>query len=80
MANSGPNTTGSQFFLTWTDQGAKSLGGPPYLYSTLGTVTKGLDVVAKLGTDYKPDQDPSDPSSQTTRIPIYINKVTISES
>jgi cyclophilin family peptidyl-prolyl cis-trans isomerase len=80
MANSGANTTGSQFFLTWTDQGAKALGGPPYLYSSLGTVTKGLDVVGKLGSDYKPDADPNVPSSQTTRIPIYINKVTITES
>jgi cyclophilin family peptidyl-prolyl cis-trans isomerase len=80
MANAGPNTTGSQFFLTWTDQGAKDLGGPPYLYSSLGTVTKGLDVVAKLGSLYNPNQDPNNPSSQGTRIPLYIFKVTISES
>ncbi len=80
MANSGPGTTGSQFFLTWTDQGAAQLGGPPYLYSSLGTVTEGLDVVATLGSLYNPDQDPSDPSTQTTAVPLYINKVEIIES
>jgi cyclophilin family peptidyl-prolyl cis-trans isomerase len=79
MANSGPNTTGSQFFVTWTDQGAQGLGGPPYNYSSLGTVTKGLDVVEKLGSLYNTDQT-NDPSSQTTRIPLYIFSVTIKES
>jgi cyclophilin family peptidyl-prolyl cis-trans isomerase len=80
MANAGPGTTGSQFFLTWTDQGAANLGGPPYLYSTLGTITNGLDVVAKLGTDVDPNQNPSDPSTQTPPVPIYILEVQISES
>jgi cyclophilin family peptidyl-prolyl cis-trans isomerase len=80
MANAGPNTTGSQFFLTWTDAGAKGLGGPPYLYSTLGNVTKGLDVVEKLGSLYNTDQDPNNPATQKTRVPLYIFKVTISES
>ena len=55
------------------------LGGPPYLYSSLGTVTEGLDVVEKLGSLYNPDQDPSDPSTQTTAVPLYINKVEIVE-
>ena len=80
MANGGPDTTGSQFFLTWTDAGAKELGGPPYLYSILGHVTKGLDVVAKLGSLYNHDQTPQSPSSQTSSVPLYIFKVTISES
>ncbi len=80
MANAGPNTTGSQFFLTWTDAGAKGLGGPPYLYSILGHVTKGLDVVKTLGSLYNRDQNPQDPSTQRTALPLYIVKVTISES
>lgn len=80
MANGGPDTTGSQFFLTWTDAGAKELGGPPYLYSILGHVTKGLDVVAKMGSLYNRDQTPQNPSSQTSSVPLYIFKVTISES
>jgi peptidyl-prolyl cis-trans isomerase B (cyclophilin B) len=80
MANGGPNTTGSQFFLTWTDAGAKGLGGPPYLYSILGHVTKGLDVVKTLGSLYNRDQNAADPSTQKTAVPLYMFKVTISES
>jgi cyclophilin family peptidyl-prolyl cis-trans isomerase len=80
MANSGADTTGSQFFITWTDAGAAQLGGPPYLYSILGQVTKGLDVVKTLGSLYNRDQNPADPSSQRTALPLYIFKVTISES
>jgi cyclophilin family peptidyl-prolyl cis-trans isomerase len=78
MANSGPNTTGSQFFLVLSDTGAKGLGGPPYLYSALGNVTAGYDVVTKLGSLYNPDQT-NDPSTQKTSVPLYIFKVTITE-
>jgi cyclophilin family peptidyl-prolyl cis-trans isomerase len=77
MANAGAGTTGSQFFLTWSDTGAKTLGGPPYLYSILGQVTSGLDVVKTLGS-YAPQNDPQG-AGAPTRI-LYIDKVTISES
>jgi cyclophilin family peptidyl-prolyl cis-trans isomerase len=78
MANGGANTTGSQFFLVLSDSGAKGLGGPPYLYSALGNVTSGFDVVTKLGSLYNPDQT-SDPSTQKTSVPLYMFKVTITE-
>jgi len=48
MANSGPNTNGSQFFLVYRDSQL-----PPN-YSPIGTITAGLDVldkIAKAGTD-----------------------------
>ena len=73
MANSGPGTTGSQFFVTVSDNGAKSLGGPPYLYSDLGNVTKGFDVIQKLMT-FAPAAD-GPPTRQ-----LYIFKVTVTES
>jgi cyclophilin family peptidyl-prolyl cis-trans isomerase len=79
MGNTGaPDTTGSQFFLVLSDAGAKELGGPPYLYSTLGDVTAGFDAVTKLGSLYNKDQT-TDPSTQKTAVPLYMFKVTISE-
>jgi cyclophilin family peptidyl-prolyl cis-trans isomerase len=74
MANAGAGTTGSQFFLTWTDAGAKNLGGPPYLYSILGQITKGLDVVKTMGS-----LAPASGDGAPTH-PLYIFKVTISVS
>ena len=73
MANAGAGTTGSQFFLTWTANGAKNLGGPPYLYSILGQITKGLDVVKTMGSLAPASDGPP-------RHPLYIFKVSISES
>jgi cyclophilin family peptidyl-prolyl cis-trans isomerase len=75
MANSGPDTTGSQFFVTVSANGAKNLGGPPYLYSDLGTVTKGMDVVQKLMT-FAPDTAEGGTPTQ----PLYMKTITITES
>ncbi|MDQ3470281.1 MAG: peptidylprolyl isomerase [Actinomycetota bacterium] len=44
MANSGPNTNGSQFFIV---SGRDGVGLPP-LYSLFGQVVKGLDVVEQM--------------------------------
>ncbi len=51
MANGGPNTNGSQFFILWKD--STSL---PKSYTVIGKVAAGLDVVdrvAKAGSDNK---------------------------
>jgi cyclophilin family peptidyl-prolyl cis-trans isomerase len=59
MANSGPNTNGSQFFIVQTDQGNDILARS---YSMFGQAFEGLDVVDKIanvernGND-KPLQD-----------------------
>lgn len=59
MANSGPNTNGSQFFLVYKDTTL-----PPN-YTIWGTITKGLDTLEKisdLGTvDGGPDGNPKFP-------------------
>ncbi len=47
MANSGPNTNGSQFFIV---TGPEGVGLAP-LYSLFGKVTEGLEVVKKIEAD-----------------------------
>lgn len=44
MANAGPNTNGSQFFII---SGASGVGLPP-AYSLFGKVVKGLEIVAEM--------------------------------
>jgi cyclophilin family peptidyl-prolyl cis-trans isomerase len=53
MANSGPNTNGSQFFVVAGSQG-ESL--PPN-YSLFGHVTSGMSVVDKINADGNPNSN-----------------------
>ena len=69
MANAGPNTNGSQFFLV---SGASGVGLPPH-YSLFGQITDGLDVLEAMQSvpcdrSDRPDDD------------VVINSVTITES
>ena len=66
MANAGPNTNGSQFFLI---SGPSGVGLPPQ-YNHFGQVVKGLEIVdamQKVATD----------SSDRPRTPVVIKSVTI---
>lgn len=68
MANAGPNTNGSQFFVITGEDGRRL----PPLYALFGKVTKGLDVVAAIDAVGSRSGRPSSP--------VVINSVTITES
>jgi cyclophilin family peptidyl-prolyl cis-trans isomerase len=58
MANAGPNTNGSQFFIMHADYAL------PKNYVIFGTVTKGLDVVDKIATAPRNSKDlPDQPTA-----------------
>jgi cyclophilin family peptidyl-prolyl cis-trans isomerase len=71
MANAGPNTNGSQFFIVQKDYPL-----PPN-YTIFGQLTDGLDVLDKIATT---PTGPGAGGPDTPKTPITINSITISES
>ena len=69
MANAGPNTNGSQFFIV---SGASGVRLPPQ-YSLFGKLIAGLDVLETLQSQPTGGQD-------KPRDPVIIESVTITES
>jgi len=66
MANAGPNTNGSQFFIMHQDYGL------PHNYTIFGQVSSGMDVVDSIATSTTDGSDrPQDE--------VVINKVTVAE-
>ena len=57
MANAGPDTNGSQFFIVTGDASAL-----PNAYSKFGRVVKGLDVARTIESFVDPTADPGDPA------------------
>lgn len=69
MANAGPDTNGSQFFIMHADYGL------PSDYVIFGSVTKGLDVVDKIATAETLESG----EGSTPVKPITVDSVTITE-
>jgi cyclophilin family peptidyl-prolyl cis-trans isomerase len=68
MANAGPNTNGSQFFIVLKDL----IGSLPKNYTIFGQVTKGMDVVDQIAAGRTGAQDrPVEP--------VKMTKVTVTE-
>ena len=63
MANAGPNTNGSQFFICHQDLS----GRLPKNYTLFGQVTRGMDVVDKIVTAPRDSRDlPNEPVAMKT--------------
>ncbi len=67
MANAGPNTNGSQFFICHRDVGL------PHSYTIFGRVTSGIEVVDSIaGTETDPRDRPTEE--------VVINSVSVTEN
>ena len=71
MANAGPNTNGSQFFIVHKDYPL------PKSYTIFGKLTDGLDTLDKIATS---PTGPGRGGNDTPRTPITINSVKIDET
>jgi cyclophilin family peptidyl-prolyl cis-trans isomerase len=72
MANAGPNTNGSQFFIMHTDYNL------PKSYVIFGKVVEGIDVVDRLASTPVRPNPMSGEESQPVN-PEYVKKITVKE-
>lgn len=74
MANAGPDTSSSQFFIMLDDNTIL-----PHDYTIFGKVVSGQEFVDKIGQVDITPRDPRFPTDGTPKIPIVITKATISK-
>jgi peptidyl-prolyl cis-trans isomerase B (cyclophilin B) len=74
MANTGPDTNGSQFFIVYKD--GSTLESK---YTIFGKVTKGLDIVEKVAAGGLTPSDPSNPNDGTPKLEVVIQSLTVSD-
>ena len=70
MANMGPNTNGSQFFLVFGDSQL------PPSYTPFGTITSGLDMLKKVAAAGISNPSPNDGTGYPNQ-PVMLEKVTV---
>ena len=73
MANAGPNTNGSQFFITLVDLS----GQLPKNYTIFGIVTSGFDVVQKIAN--VPTKLGADGAKSSPTVDVHMDTVTVEE-
>jgi peptidylprolyl isomerase len=78
MANAGPNTGGSQFFLITGPAGTNLDGNPNY--TIFGHVVEGLDVAKRIQALPIVDPNAADLSGQRPVEAVYLDEVTIEKS
>ncbi len=71
MANSGPNTNGSQFFVVAGQQGTKL----PKQYTIFGRVIEGLDVVKRINS--VPTKGGAGPDAESPRRKVVMERIQI---
>ena len=71
MANSGPNTNGSQFFIVTNKNGTSHLNGK---HTVFGKVVKGLDIVHAIENLPRDNRDNPNPENQAVIKSIDIKK------
>ncbi|OGG31951.1 peptidylprolyl isomerase [Candidatus Gottesmanbacteria bacterium RIFCSPLOWO2_02_FULL_38_8] len=72
MANSGPNTNGSQFFIMHQDNNL------PKNYVIFGQITKGMETIDKIAEVEVETNSQGEPSKPKTK--VTINNITINEN
>ena len=72
MANSGPGTNGSQFFIVYKDSELDPN------YTVVGKLTAGLDLVKKVADAGLTPTDPSNPNDGKPKTPVTIKTLTMS--
>jgi peptidyl-prolyl cis-trans isomerase B (cyclophilin B) len=71
MANSGPDTNGSQFFIVYKDSPL------PANYTIFGTVTRGLDVVEKIAAGGAVDESGKATGDGKPKTPVTLKTLTV---
>jgi cyclophilin family peptidyl-prolyl cis-trans isomerase len=76
MANSGPDTNGSQFFIIVSDQAGQQLvqaAGNKAAYSLFGQITSGLDVAVKINHDGAADPNPPKVLHRMVKVTVAVS-------